>query len=131
MTPISRNDYSALPNKFQQSPPTQYWFDRLSTQPTVTIWPVPDSNGPYAMNYYRVKQLQDTVLTNASQSPDVQFRFYEALCAGTAAHMAVKWAPAKLKILKAEADETWQEAAAEAREKGSMYILPCLDGYFS
>ncbi len=131
MTPISRNDYAALPNKFQQSPPTQYWFDRLSVQPTVTIWPVPDGAGPYQMRFYRVRQLQDTVLRNSTQNADIPYRFQEALCADSARHMAVKWAPAKLELLKQEAKEAWDEAAAEDRERVSMFIRPDLDGYYN
>lgn len=130
MTPISRNDYSALPNKFQQSPPTQYWFDRLATQPTVTVWPVPDSNGPYAMQYYRVRQVQDVKLPNGSQSPDIPYRFFEAFCADTAAHMAIKWAVAKQAPLQAWADRMWQEAAAEDRERVSLYIRPDVSAYY-
>lgn len=129
MTPISRNDYAALPNKGQQSPPTQYWFDRLAVQPTVTIWPVPDQNGPYTMNYYRVRQLQDTNMSASAQTADIPYRFQEALCADTARHMAMKWDKANLSILEAAAEKAWQEAAAEDRERVSLYIRPDLSGY--
>ena len=59
--PISRSEYASYPNKTQQGFPTVFWFDRLVT-PTITLWPVPDGNGPYTMNYYTVRQTQDANL---------------------------------------------------------------------
>jgi len=64
--PISRTEYASYPNKEQQGFPTVFWFDRL-LQPTVTIWPVPNTdNGPQYLKYYRVVQIQDSALSNGT-----------------------------------------------------------------
>lgn len=129
MTPISRNDYAALPNKATQSPPTQYWFDRLRG-PTLTVYPAPDQNGPYSMQYYRVTQIEDASI-NGNISPDIPYRFLEAMCSGAAAHMAVKWRPEALQMLKGEAAQAWSEAAGEDRERVTWQIQPEMGSYFS
>lgn len=129
MTPISRNDYAALPNKYVQQPPTQYWFNRQAFQPQVSVYPVPDQNGPYQMRYYRVTQIYDAG-TSVTSKPDVPYRFLEAYCAGVAAHMAVKWAPDRLDKLTALASAAWEEAAAEDRERVSFYLQPDFSGLF-
>jgi len=51
VTPLSRTQYASIGAKPTQGRPSQFWFDRLLA-PTVTMWPVPDSGGPYTFNYY-------------------------------------------------------------------------------
>jgi hypothetical protein len=125
--PISRNDYAAIPNKTQQGRPTSLWFDRL-VSPTVTIWPVPDGNGPYELHYYKAGQIQD-LSAIYGQNPDMPFRFLEAFCAGVSAHLAMKWAPQSLVMLKQYADECFKEASDEDREKVSTYIAGDFSSY--
>src|SRR5215470_4621865 len=76
VTPISRTIYATIANKFTQGPPTQYWFDRVLS-PTVTLWPVPDSGGPYVFNYYAVTQIQDASIP-AGETPDLPYRWLDA-----------------------------------------------------
>jgi hypothetical protein len=134
LMPISRSDYAALPDKAQQAPPTVYYFDRQATQPTVTLWQVPDQNGPYAFVAYTVRQLQDANLL-ASQGPDVPYRFLEALAADLALHLARKYPPrpesgVAIADLKMAAAEAWEEAAQEDRERVPLYVVPDLSSYF-
>ena len=130
MTPISRNDYAALPNKYIQQPPTQFWFNRQAFQPQVSVYPAPDQNGPYSMFSWNVTQIYDAGVT-VSDKPDVPYRFLEALCADCAAHFAMKWAPASAIALAAYAEKTWIEAAGEDRERVSSFMNPDFSGYFS
>lgn len=129
MTPISRNDYAALPNKLIQQPPTQFWFNRQAFQPQVSVYPVPDQNGPYSMLAYNVTQLENAGLTGADK-PDIPYRFLEALCADTAAHFSMKWAPDRAEELVAYAGMVWVEAASEDRERVSAFMQPDMSGYF-
>lgn len=126
--PISRNDYAAIPNKAQQARPTSYWFDRLISG-TVTIWPVPDGNGPYEVHYYKAGQIQD-ISAVYGQNPNMPFRMFEAFCADVSAHLAMKWKPESLVMLKQYAVECWKEASDEDREKVATYMSPSFDGYF-
>lgn len=134
LTPISRSDYAAIPDKGQQAPPTVYYFDRQSVQPTVTLWQVPDGNGPYQFIAYTLAQLQDAYPL-ASQSPDVPYRFLEALAADLALALARKYPPAPqsgitIADLGTAAAEAWEEAAQEDRERVSMYLVPDLSSYY-
>lgn len=132
LSPVSRDDYAAYPNKQQQSPPTVYWFNRQSAAPTLTVWPVPDGGGPYQLMFYSFVQ-QDDFNALMSQTPDMPYRGLEALCAGIADHMAMKWAPTRRDGptgTKAEAAETWAEFAAEDRERVPLYLQPAMQTYW-
>lgn len=129
MTSISRTDYSAQPDKLQQGTPTVFWFDRLTPIPTVTMWYVPDQNGPYVFFYYRMRRIQDAAAQNG-QTPDVPYRFLEALCSDLAMRLSRKYAPALYDSLKTDAAAAWGEAAQEDRERVQMFIVPDTSGYF-
>jgi hypothetical protein len=60
----------------------------------------------------------------ATNTVDVPFRFYEALIAGLAAKLALKKAPESLSMLKALADEAFDLAAAEDRERAPIRMVP-------
>lgn len=128
--PLSRNDYAAVPDKLQQGRPTSYWFDRTPPNQSIYVWPAPDANGPYQLNYYTFNQIQDSV-PESGQVGDMPQRFFEAYCADVAAHLAMKWAPPRMKDLAAYAMATWQEASDEDREKVSAYLTPDLSGYWN
>lgn len=129
MTPISRTDYAAQPDKILQGPPTTFWFDRLSPIPTVTMWYVPDGNGPYVFYYYRMRRIQDAAATSG-QIADVPYLFLDALCAELAMRLARKYAPALVQALTMEAKESWSMAAEENRERVQMFLVPDTSGYF-
>lgn len=126
--PISQTEYAALPNKSQQAPPTQFWFNRLIS-PTITLWPVPDGNGPYTVYYYRVRQIQDAVGSNGFQM-EVPYLWLDAMAAGLAHRLARVFAPQLEQIRKADADEAWAIAAKQNVENVPLYIVPGLGSYF-
>lgn len=130
MQPISRTEYSTYADKFSQSPPTVYWFDRLSPIPTVTLWEVPDANGPYLFKYYRMRRVQDASAT-MGQTADVPYLFIDALCADVANRLARKYAPSLAMQLAVEAKAAWDEAATENREYVDIRVLPQLDCYWT
>ena len=126
--PISRTEYSQTPNKLQQAPPTVFWFDRL-INPTVTLWPVPDQSNYYTLNYYAVTQIQDAELTDA-QTVDIPYRWLDALAAGLAARLAAIYAPDRMQMLEAKAQQAYTIAATQDTENVGLYITPGLSGYF-
>lgn len=125
--PISRTEYASYPNKAQQGFPTTFWFDRLIS-PTVTLWPVPDGSQT-SLKYYRVRRLQDSNLQNGEQ-PEVPYLWLEAFADGLAYRLARIWAPQMAPALKAQADESYNIAAAQGIEQAQQYISPQLSGYW-
>lgn len=129
LNPISRADWAALPNKTQQGGfPTTYWFNRTDP-PTVNVWQVPDGTMVMELHYFRVRQLQDGAPTNG-QTPDIPYRFEEALCADLAYLLAIKWKPEAAEALKAYAAEVWAEAATEDRERVTLNMVPQMGIYY-
>mgnify|MGYP003349432222 CR=1 FL=1 len=127
--PISRTEYASYPNKEQQGFPTVYWFDRLIS-PTVTLWPVPNTNnGPTTLSYYRVIRIEDSNFTNA-QTVNIPYLWLEPFAYGLAQRLATIWAPDKAGLLKGLADEAYQIAAEQNIETAQQYISPQLMGYF-
>lgn len=129
LNPISRTDYSSLPDKAQQGFPTTFWFDRL-INPTVTLWQVPDGNGPYELLYYRVMQIQDESPT-MGQTPDIPYRFITALVSDLAWYLAMEWNPQVEAQRKMDADTQRALAMAEDRERVPLFVDPDFQSYFS
>lgn len=130
--PISETDYAALPDKYQQGTPTSFWYNRQSPTPQIFVWQVLQDNitGPWALMYYRTRQLQDANIASG-QTPDVPYRFFEALCADVASRLAQKFAPDKWMALRADAAAQWEEAANADTEKVSLYIAPDVSDYYT
>jgi hypothetical protein len=128
MYPLSRTEYAQVPNKQQQGFPSTYWFDRLIT-PTITLWQVPDGNGPYTLKMYVQNQMQDTALTGTKQA-DLPFRMLDAYASGLAARLAEKWAPDKYEALEARYEKAWTLGAGEDTENVALHISPMLASYY-
>ena len=129
ITPISRTEYASYPNKAQEGFPTVFWLDRLIS-PTVTIWPVPNTDaGPVSLKYYRVTRIQDADFANG-QTLDVPYLWLEAFAYGLAFRLAQIWSPPLAMTLKPMADEAYQIAAQQNVETSNVYISPSIGGYF-
>jgi len=128
MTPISRDDYAAYPQKSTQSPPTQYFFNRQIT-PQITLYPVPDSGGPYTLNMYVCSNIQDASIPGG-ETPDLPNRWLDVLCAGLAYRVSRVYAPDKTVALKADYDEAWRVAATQDIENTPIRIVPKFGGYY-
>jgi hypothetical protein len=127
--PISQTEYAALPNKNIQSQPTQFWFNR-QISPTITLFPVPDGNGPYTLYYYRVRQIQDALGTNGYQM-EVPYLWLDAMTAGLSHRLARVFRPELEDKRKMDADEAWKIAATQNVENVPLYIAPGLWSYFT
>lgn len=130
MTSISRTDYASQPDKQAQGKPTTFWFDRLAPIPQITLWNVPDQNGPYALFYYRMRRIQDAYAVSG-QTADIPYRFLDAFCAELAYRLAGKFAPQLKASLKEDMDMAWAQASEEDRERVQMFITPDMSGYFN
>ena len=126
--PVSRSEYSTYPNKSTQAFPTIFWFDRLIS-PTITLWPVPDGNGPYTLFYYRVRQIQDAEYANG-QNIEIPYLWLDAFTSGLAARLARIYAPSLEGQRKMDADEAWALAAKQDNENVYMMFNPGLSSYF-
>lgn len=125
VSPISRTEYASIPQKLQSGPPTSFFLNRQIT-PTVSIWPVPPDN-TYTLAYWRMRQLQD--VSASAQGVDIPYRWYEAICAGLAAKLAVKFAPDRIGMLMPMAQQAWLDAASEDRQRTPTRIRPNMTGY--
>jgi hypothetical protein len=123
ITRISVSTYATIPNKLQQARPIQVWIERLDT-PRITVWPVPDDSQPYVFVYWRLRRMQDA--GTGVNTMDMPFRFYEAMTAGLAYHLALKipGAMERLGVLKQQYDEAWDLASSEDREKAAVRFVP-------
>ena len=129
MGPISATDWGAISVKSMQGQPTTLFLN-LQPIPTITVWPVPDSNGPYTVNVQSFRQMQDVSIVNG-QTLDAPFRFLDAFTAGLAARLARIYAPALYQLRKQDWEEAWQEAIEQDQADVSLQIVPGISSYFS
>lgn len=127
--PISRTEYASYANKEQQGFPTTFWFNR-QLSPNVTLWPVPDGQSAQYLKYYRMTILQDANLKDG-QTVDMPTSWMEAFALHLAARLALIWNPAAAPMLKAAADQAYNDASEQNIETASQYISPMISGYFS
>lgn len=126
--PISRTEYASYPNKFIQSPPTVYWYDRLISQ-NVTFYPTPDGNGPYTAKFYSVRQTEDADVANA-YNVEIPYRWYEAFVAGLAWKLSVHYAPQLEDKLFSRYSRALTIAQTQDVENVDLYISPGIGGYY-
>jgi len=86
-------------------------------------------NGPQYLNYYRVRQIQDSNL-QGGQTVEIPFLWLEAFAYGLALRLAQIWNPAAMPMIKPMADESYQIAADQNIEQAQQYISPMISGYF-
>lgn len=128
ITPVSRTEYASFSNKNTPGRPTCYWFDRLIA-PTLTMWPVPDSSGPYTLNYYSCVQMQDANLAGG-ETPDLPYRWLDWFAAGLAHRLSRKYAPSLETLRKADAQEAWTIAATQDVENTPLSLAPSISSYY-
>jgi hypothetical protein len=118
---ISRAEYLNTPVKSQQARPAQYYVER-TIQPKLYLYPTPDPSTTYTFVYYAIRRIQDA--GDYTNTPDVNFRFLPCLAAGLAYYLALKKAPERITFLKQIYEEEFARAAAEDRERASVYLVP-------
>lgn len=127
--PVSEFEYASFPNKSAQGFPSVYWFNRL-INPVVNFYLTPDGTQTYTVYLQLTRQLQDVALTGG-QTPDIPYRFYDALCAEVAHRLSRVYAPDKEAMRKQDAAEAWSIAATTDVENVSLNIVPAISAYRS
>lgn len=128
ITGVSRTEYASYPNKSQQGTPTVYWFDRTVT-PTITTWPVADASNTYVLNFYRYRQTQDSILAGGL-SPEVPYRWLDALIWGLAERLAFIYAPEKLALVAPRSNLAYEIAAGQDTEDAPIDMTIDVAGYW-
>ena len=128
ITPLSRTEYASISNKQVPGMPTQFWLDRLIS-PTITMFSVPDANGPYVLNYYSCIQMQDLNLAGG-ETPDIPYRWLDAFVAGLAHRLSRGYAPKLEALREKDAKEAWSVAATQDTENVGLSIAPSIRRYF-
>ena len=94
--------------------------------PCINVWPTPNAPGDqYTFVYTRLRRIQD--VGSGTYVQDIPFRFIPAMVAGLAYQLSVKLTevdPARIPLLKAQYEETFQQAADEDREKAPIRMVP-------
>lgn len=120
MNMISRQDWHDIPTKTTEGRPDRFWVEKLTTlTPTFYHWPAAE-NSTDVIVYTRLLQMEDA--GTLAQTPALPARWLEAICAGLAAKLAVKYAMKKLGALKPLADEAFMKARRGDRELGPTTI---------
>lgn len=117
--PMSRSEYAAIANKIDEGLPTKYFLDRQRALPTYTLWNVPENNTD-VIHYWRMRRLQD--VGNPSATLDVGSNWFEAVAAGLAARLSVKFAPSRVSMLGAMDGPAFQRAYGNERERGDTHM---------
>ena len=86
---ISVSTYAQQTNKNTTSRPTQIFVQRLATETTVTLWPVPD-NSTYTLFYFRLKGIDGLASGVGGEVTNIPPRFVQALVSGLAYYIAMK-----------------------------------------
>lgn len=125
---VSVSTYANIPTKDQTGRPYQVYINRATDAPEITVWPVPDSSQPYILAYWYLKR-EDDATNPVSQTIEIPFRFYNALVAGLAYHIALKKPEVadRISMLKDLYDEAFQLAADEDRDRASVRFMPFTD----
>jgi len=122
---LSRDEYLNIPNKTQQSRPSQYFVDR-QINPVLKLWPEPE-NSTDAVIFTKLTRIEDA--DTPTNTLDVPFRFYPCLAAGLAYYLSIKRAPDRTQFLKAIYEEEFDRAMTEDRDRASFTATPSLDYY--
>lgn len=128
ITPLSRTSYASIATKDTQGFPTSYWFDRLINS-QIYLWPTPDSNGPYVLNYYAAMQLQDANIPNG-ETAGVPYRWLDVVISGLAARLARVYAPQMYQAMHADYERAWTIAATQDTEAAPLTISLNLRPYY-
>jgi hypothetical protein len=128
LTPASTVEYSSFPNKAQRGFPSVFWFNRV-VPPTISFYLTPDDAQTYTAYLQITRQLQDANLASG-ETPDVPFRFLDALCADVAHRLSRVYAPQLEDKRKIDADDAWRIAATNDVENVAMNVVPMIGGYY-
>lgn len=109
--PISRSMYFAIAKKTQRGLPSNIWYNIAAN--SYSLWTVPE-NSTDVLRYKRLRRKQD--VTTLGGTPDAPYVYYDAVCAGMAEKLSLKFAPDRFDKLKGLAAEALKIAQGADRE---------------
>jgi hypothetical protein len=123
---VSVSTYARQSSKNMAARPSQVFMQRLATEVTVTVWPVPDGAEEYTLSYFRLRGIDGIVSGIGGDVTSVPPRFVPALVAGLAYMIAVKKPEGATRalLLKQAYDEQFDLASGEDRERASTFLRP-------
>lgn len=127
--PLSTFEYSAMPNKTVQAPPTSFWF-RKETAPEVWLWPVPDQDEVYTLKMQLLSQIQDANLPSGV-TPNVPYLWLDAFMKKLSVRLAEIYKPDMVQQLDMQAERAWQLAATQGVEEVPIFLIPGLQNYWT
>lgn len=127
---LNRDDYTNLPNKnFTNNRPLQFWFDRTIPQPSMYLWPVPNTYAPQIVAW-RHRQIQD--VGDLSGELEIPQRWYLAVQNMLAHQMAMELPQVdanRIVYCEQQAEKYWLQAEQEERDKSPIYFAPNISPY--
>lgn len=127
---LSYTEWMQIATKMNSGFPSSYFFN-AQIQPTITVWPVPSvssQNNQYTNLLFTAYCYAQDVKA-LFQEFDIPQRFYDALVAGISARLAMKFAPDRFQICKAEAAETFTLATKTDYEDVTLRFQPDFSYY--
>ena len=128
LTPLSRGDYLAQPNKATTGRLLNYYVDKQRAgEALINVWPVGDSTESATLKYWGVTRHQDAGAF--SNAPDLRSNYLPALVSGLAYFLAMKRpevAVERLALMKAQYEQDYKLAFESDRQWVRTRIVPDL-----
>ena len=121
MTKISRSEYQALPNKYTQGQPTQYYVERNLSNVVISLYQTPNTTDTQ-INYNYIGRIED--VGQYTNQPDAPFRFLPCMVSGLAFYLSQKKAPQMTQALKLYYEDELQRALTEDGQRASIHLTP-------
>ena len=121
MTKISRSEYQAIPNKFSQGQPTQYFVERKISSVEISLYQTPNTTDTQ-INFNYLARIED--VGGYTNTPDAPYRFLPCMVSGLAFYMSQKKNPQASQALKLYYEDELQRALTEDGQRSSVHIVP-------
>lgn len=125
LTPISRAEWTAYPNKQLQAQPTSYYLDR-QIQPRLTLWPTPDTTFQTIV-YNQTTQIMD--VNSLNELISIPQRFMNACRLDLAFQLALKFTIDRADRLEGLSKNSYALAAKEDEQRVPLRLRPELYHY--
>ena len=131
VTRISPHQWTEYPDKALTGRPSVFYVDHQSpvasdlfpevagqSPPVIVFWPVPEK--AYTATIYRYRQSDDA--DAISNDIDLRRVYFEAVCAGLASKLSIKWAPDRYTMLTGEFEKQMALATASDSRNNEVII---------
>ncbi len=130
MARLNRDSYTNLPNKnFTANQPFQFWFNRTAPQPTMVLWPTPNS-AFYQMTVWYSAQVEDVgALSGQLAVPDRWLMAIQNMLAHQMAQTMPGVDMKRIMYLEQQAEKYFAMAELEERDRSPIYLVPGIGVY--